>query len=86
MKPYLRLVQKYWGYADQDIPLCFNCGNDFAVDWRLIYKGAKMIVANSQLEKPIKTTIVPDKFTGNMNKLYYYEWKPIDKRQGDLLV
>jgi hypothetical protein len=21
-----------------------------------------------------------------MNKLYYYEWKPIDKRQGDLLV
>tara|TARA_R110000737_G_scaffold236512_1_gene248921 strand:+ start:294 stop:548 length:255 start_codon:yes stop_codon:yes gene_type:complete len=55
-------------------------------DLRLIYKGAKMILANSQLEKPIKTTIVPDKFTGNMNMLYYYEWKPIDKRQGDLLT
>tara|TARA_R110002074_G_scaffold231340_2_gene402929 strand:- start:649 stop:915 length:267 start_codon:yes stop_codon:yes gene_type:complete len=36
LKPYLRLVQKYWGYADQDIPLCFNCGNDFAVDWHHI--------------------------------------------------
>jgi len=55
-------------------------------DLRLIYHDEDMIIANSQLEKPIRTTIVPDKFTGKMNKLYYYEWKPIDKRQGELLV
>ena len=36
MKNYLKLIQKYWGYADQDIPLCFNCENDFAVDWHHI--------------------------------------------------
>ena len=36
MKKYLRLVQKYWGYADQDIPLCWHCFNDFAVDWHHI--------------------------------------------------
>ena len=36
MKDYKKLVQKYWGYADQDIPLCFYCENDFAVDWHHI--------------------------------------------------
>jgi len=35
-KNYKTLVKKYWGYADQDIPLCFNCENDFAVDWHHI--------------------------------------------------
>ena len=44
-----------------------------------------MIVACSQLDKPIKTTQVPDKFTKKMNTLYYYEWKPIDQRQGNFL-
>ena len=44
-----------------------------------------MIVPKSQLIHPIKTSIVPDKFTGKPNRLYYFEWKPKDKRQGELL-
>jgi hypothetical protein len=44
-----------------------------------------MIVAFNQLDNPIKTTIVTDKFTGEPKKLYYYNWKPMDKRQGYLL-
>ena len=36
MKNYLKLIQKIWGYADQDIPLCFTCENAFAVDWHHI--------------------------------------------------
>ena len=43
-----------------------------------------MILANSQLDKPIKKTVVPDKFVKKMNTLYYYAWKPLDDRQGDL--
>ena len=56
------------------------------VDLWLIYEDQSMVVANSQLKKPIKTTQVPDKFTKKMNTLYYYQWKPMDKRQGDLLI
>ena len=44
-----------------------------------------MIVPLSQLHKPIKTTMIPDKFIRDkMNKLYYYQWKPIDKNQTTL--
>ena len=56
------------------------------LDLWLIYEDQSMIVANSQLEKPIKTIQVPDKFSKKMNTLYYYQWKPIDEKQGDLLV
>ena len=44
-----------------------------------------MIVSFKQLDNPIKTTIVADKFTGQPTKLYYYNWKPLDKRQGILI-
>jgi len=54
-------------------------------DLELIYKGNSMIVAKSQLMNPKKTSIVPDKFTGKPNRLFYFEWKPKDKRQGELL-
>ena len=41
-----------------------------------------MIVPLSQLHKPIKTTMIPDKFIKDkMNKLYYYQWKPVDDKQ-----
>lgn len=54
---------------------------------KLTYKDDFMIVPLSQLHKPIKTTMIPDKFIRDkMNKLYYYQWKPVDKRQGELLV
>ena len=43
-----------------------------------------MLVAHSQLNKPIRTIDVPDKFNGKLNKLYYYHWKPIDKNQKSL--
>ena len=55
-------------------------------DLRLIYLNDNMIVPYKQLDNPIRTTIVADKFTGEPKKLYYYNWKPMDKRQGELLV
>jgi|TARA_R100000482_G_C5124425_1_gene147780 hypothetical protein len=54
-------------------------------DLQVKYKGEKMIIAFNQLDNPIKTTIVTDKFTGEPAKLYYYNWKPLDKRQGILI-
>ena len=49
---------------------------------KLKYKDDFMIVPLSQLHKPIKTTMIPDKFIREkMNKLYYYQWKPVDDKQ-----
>ena len=49
---------------------------------KLTYKDDYMIVPLSQLHKPIKTTMIPDKFIKDkMNKLYYYQWKPVDDKQ-----
>ena len=49
---------------------------------KLTYKDNYMIVPLSQLHKPIKTTMIPDKFIKDkMNKLYYYQWKPVDDKQ-----
>ncbi len=49
---------------------------------KLKYKDDFMIVPLSQLHKPIKTTMIPDKFIKDkMNKLYYYQWKPVDTNQ-----
>ena len=45
------------------------------VDLKIHYKNDYMIVACSQLLKPIKTTKVPDLFSDKMNTLYYYQWK-----------
>ena len=55
-------------------------------DLQTKYKSKKMIVAFKQLDNPIKTTIVTDKFTGEPAKLYYYNWKPLDSRQVVLIV
>ena len=55
------------------------------VDLKIHYKNDFMIVACSQLLKPIKTTKVPDLFSNKINTLYYYQWKPKDTRQGDFL-
>lgn len=54
-------------------------------DVKIHYQDRTMIIAHSQLDKPIKKTVVPDKFVKRMNTLYYYAWKPMDTRQGDLL-
>ena len=49
---------------------------------KLTYKDDYMIVPLSQLHKPTKTTMIPDKFIKDkMNKLYYYKWKPVDDKQ-----
>ena len=49
---------------------------------KIIYQDQYMIVPLSHLEKPFKQTRVPDKFiSGKMNKLYYYQWKPVDTNQ-----
>ena len=49
---------------------------------KLKYKDDFMIVPLSQLHKPIKTAMIPDKFIKDkMNKLYYYQWKPVDTNQ-----
>ena len=52
---------------------------------KLIYKGDFMIVPLAQLHHPIKTSMIPDKFVRDkMNKLYYYQWKPVDTNQTTL--
>jgi hypothetical protein len=55
------------------------------MDLKIKYKDDIMIVACSQLLKPIKTTKVPDLFSKKMNTLYYYQWKPKDQSQGELI-
>ena len=48
-------------------------------------KGDFMIVPMAQLHHPIKTSMIPDKFIRDkMNKLYYYQWKPVDENQTTL--
>ena len=47
--------------------------------------GKEMVVPYSQLDKPIKKYSVPDKFSGKMHELFYYQWKPKDERQQELL-
>ena len=32
LKKYKKIFQKFWGYSDQDIPLCFACNLTVAVD------------------------------------------------------
>ena len=44
-----------------------------------------MLVPYSQLDNPIKRYSVPDKFSKSMHELFYYQWKPKDERQGELL-
>ena len=51
------------------------------VDLQINYQSQTMIIPNSQLQKPIKKTVVPDEFVKRMNTLYYYTWKPEDKSQ-----
>jgi|TARA_B100000519_G_scaffold180745_1_gene172556 hypothetical protein len=62
------------------VDLCLELNQDL----KLVYKNDYMLVAHSQLDKPIRTIDVPDKFNGKLNKLYYYHWKPIDKNQKSL--
>lgn len=31
-KNYKRIFSRYWGYADQDTPMCWSCYREFAVD------------------------------------------------------
>ena len=50
-------------------------------DLKLEYKKDHMLVAYTQLDKPIRTIDIPDKFNGKLNKLYYYHWKPVDTKQ-----
>ena len=74
---YNNLIAVQGRYVDRALSL--------NTDLELQYQDNKMIVPKSQLMHPIKTSIVSDIFTGNPNRLYYYEWKPKDKRQGELL-
>ena len=74
---YNNLIAVQGRYVDRALSL--------NTDLELQYQDNKMIVPKSQLMHPIKTSIVSDIFTGKPNRLYYYEWKPKDKRQGELL-
>ena len=49
---------------------------------KIIYQDQYMIVPLGNLENPFKQTTVQDRFTsGKKNKLYYYQWKPVDTNQ-----
>ena len=61
-----------------------KCKKEFD-DLTIQVEGKEMLVPYSQLDKPIKTIPVPDKFSGNMHELFYYQWNPKDERQGELL-
>ncbi|MBL00809.1 MAG: hypothetical protein CMI34_05320 [Opitutales bacterium] len=54
-------------------------------DLKIVYQGKHMIIGNSKLNKPVRTTRVPDKFTGQDVELYYFQWDPVDPRQQSLL-
>ena len=62
------------------VDLCIKLKEDL----KLEYKQDYMIVAHTQLDKPIRTINIPDKFNGKLNVLYYYYWKPVDKNQSSL--
>ena len=62
------------------VDLCIKLKEDL----KLEYKKDYMIVAHTQLDKPIRTINIPDKFNGKLNVLYYYYWKPVDKNQSSL--
>tara|TARA_R110002072_G_C7598832_1_gene503829 strand:- start:277 stop:528 length:252 start_codon:yes stop_codon:yes gene_type:complete len=55
------------------------------VDLKVKYQSGSMVIPCSKLLTPIKKTTVPDKFSSKMNTLYYYQWKPTDEKQGDLI-
>ena len=61
-----------------------KCKKEFD-DLTIQVQGEEMLVPYSQLDKPIKRYSVPDKFSGNMHELFYFQWKPKDERQGELL-
>jgi len=61
-----------------------KCKKEFD-DLTIQVEGEEMLVPYSQLDKPIKRYSVPDKFSGNMYELFYYQWKPKDERQQELL-
>jgi|TARA_Y100001937_G_scaffold86050_1_gene116440 hypothetical protein len=73
---YGNLIAVQGRYVD----LCIKLKEDL----KLQYKKDFMIVAYTQLDKPIRTINVPDKFNGKSNILYYYHWKPFDKNQSTL--
>ena len=54
-------------------------------DLKIIYQDKHMIVANSRLDKPVRTTTIVDKFTGKQKELYYFQWDPADPRQQCLI-
>jgi len=55
------------------------------VDLKVKYQSGSMVIPCSKLLTPVKKTTVPDKFSNKMNTLYYYQWKPTDDQQGDLI-
>ena len=73
---YGNLIAVQGRYVD----LCIKLKEDL----KLEYKQDYMIVAHTQLDKPIRTINIPDKFNGKLNVLYYYYWKPVDKNQNSL--
>ena len=61
-----------------------KCKKEFD-DLTIQVEGEEMLVPYSQLDNPIKRYSVPDKFSKSMPELFYYQWKPKDERQGELL-
>ena len=55
-----------------------KCKKEFD-DLTIQVQGEEMLVPYSQLDKPIKRYSVPDKFSGNMHELFYFQWKPKDE-------
>ncbi len=53
---------------------------------KFVYDGEEMILTTEQLKKPVRTIQQQDKFSERIDNLLYFNWKPIDKRQGVLLV
>ena len=53
---------------------------------KFIYDGDEMILTAEQLKNPARSIPQQDKFSTRIDNLLYFNWKPIDKRQGVLLV
>lgn len=80
-----RITTLYQGWLAPVLHKFVKTARNSKANLKIIYQDKYMIVPLSNLEKPFKQTRVPDKFiSGKINKLYYYQWKPVNENQTKL--
>ena len=52
MKDYKKLFAKFWGYCESDIPMCWSCYREVAVDIHHLTPKGMGGVKNNRLNRP----------------------------------